>query len=463
MRRPLTPPRKSTAGQHLTVKVLAELMTAASGLDDLHPLLDHLFALCPSCHKSYDKLRQLTREFRHWDYALVVAEAREAPALWRRLAALPYAKQLLAVETGDRFWTWGFCRLLHRMSGDVAARDPESASQLANLAVAVSRHLDAAYDPDWIRDLQAVSFAYLGNARRLLGELRGAADAFDTAEALRLSGTGYPSVEAEDLALEALLRRDQHRLPEAVALFDRVHALSSSTAEWAIADDDAHDPDRAAEARLHQAWCVYHLGDAAAALALLQEAECLLDGGRHADLALALRSGRVWCALRLGRLADARAELTSAAQVAERTGDRCARLRLTRAEVRIAQTPAERKSAEPALRAAARELDQMDLGVDAALAYLDLANLFVSAGAGDALPPLGGDLLSVLSSRELGKEETRLLLLVQQACENGRLTPALAAGLASELERRRRPSLEWWSASEALPSSAPALAAALLP
>jgi len=291
------------------------MMTGASSAEELQGVIDHLIAVCPPCRRTYGQLRRLTREVRHWNYSLVVAEAEQAPALWQRLEGLPYLEQLEAVETGEGFQTWGLCRFLQRMSGEIAGRSPVTASQLANLAVAISRQLDAAYDPDWIHDLQAVSLAYLGNARRALGELRSAGDAFDSAAALRLAGTGYPSVEAEALALEALLRRDQHRLAEAAALLDRVHALSSSAAGREIADPDAVDPHRAGEARVHQAWCVYHLGNAEAALALLAEAERLVNGGRQADLALALRCGRMWCAIRLGRFTEARAELAAAAEL----------------------------------------------------------------------------------------------------------------------------------------------------
>ena len=46
------------------------------------------------------------------------------------------------------------------------------------LALRVVRRLGEVYHPDWVRDLRARCFAYLGNARRVLGELRGAYDAF---------------------------------------------------------------------------------------------------------------------------------------------------------------------------------------------------------------------------------------------------------------------------------------------
>ncbi|HYL72052.1 MAG TPA: hypothetical protein VEY89_12190, partial [Candidatus Dormibacteraeota bacterium] len=197
---------------------MAELLVAARGSATLDRALRHLLALCPVCQRGHDALRRLTREAHHPDYAIVLAESREAPALWRQLAALPYASQLAAVEGEESYQRWGLCRLLQRRSGEASCRDPVSAARLANLAARIPRYLEPAYHADSIRDLQALSLFYLGNAWRALGEPHGAADAFDAARALLLAGTGDPVIAAEALTLEALLMRDRDELAEAVAL-----------------------------------------------------------------------------------------------------------------------------------------------------------------------------------------------------------------------------------------------------
>ena len=71
-------------------------------------------------------------------------------------------------------------------------------------------------------DLRARAHAHLGNARRVLGELKAADDAFlRSRELLAQSGTGNTLVEAEILSLQGSLRLDQRRLDEAFELVDR--------------------------------------------------------------------------------------------------------------------------------------------------------------------------------------------------------------------------------------------------
>src|SRR6202035_3306875 len=122
--------------------------------------------------------------------------------------------------------------------------------------------------------------------------------AFDAARALLLAGTGDPAITAEALALEARLLRDRRELAEAAALLDRVEAIygvAGGPAEGiaSAAIDDA-DPERAAKARLHRAWCIYHLGRVDEASGLLERTAKQLDARRHPRLALAVRSGLAW-------------------------------------------------------------------------------------------------------------------------------------------------------------------------
>jgi tetratricopeptide (TPR) repeat protein len=444
----MTKPSRPRQRNRLTLERLAKAMTAAISSEEVDALMQCLLELSPPTKRRYLKLRQLSREFLHWDYALVLAETRQAPALWRRLEALPYPEQLRAVAAEDNLHTWGLCRLLQRMSGGLTGERPESAAQLANLAVEISRHLDPAYDRDWIHDLRALSFAYLGNARRALGELHGAADAFDSARLHRLAGTAYPSVEAEILALEGLLRRDQRRLGEAAAIFERVHALCAST-DWQVADPDVADPQRAGEALLHQAWCVYHRGQIAPAMALLEQAQPLLDPRSQARQSLALASGRVWGAIRLGSFEEAKARLAAATQLASRRGDDRDCLRLRRAAARLDAALGEQAAAAAALRQLADDLLDAEYGIDAALAWVDLVVLACSREGSDEASPeaaeeLGCEMLSVFSSREIGRGAFIHLMLLQQACATRRITRGLAEGLGAGLERIRRPSL-WWS------------------
>jgi hypothetical protein len=449
----MTWPRRPGGGKHLTLMEMAHLMNQATG-SELPRALAELEARSPAWRRGTRKLRQLSRDFLHPDYEVVLPEVREAPALWRELAALPYPQQLAAVESEERFQTWGLCRLLQCRSAEIAGSDAAGAARLANLALRIPRHLgEQRYDTDFVRDLQALGCCYLGNAWRELGELHSAGDAFDLAETLRRTATGYLTFEADTLALQALLRRDQRRVGEAVALLDRVEAIYGATADEKVkvTEPELYDRARHAEARVHRGWCLYHLEQAEAAAAGLEAALELLTEKRQPRLLLAARSGLLWCSLG-GDWFDAELRLAAALQLADRVGDPADRLRLRRAEARIDLASGERGVAEQALRTAALGLLELDLGFDAALAYFDLAALHVGAGELDRVRKIGDDVMPAFSSREVHREVMAALLLFQQACwDPERLEPGLLVQLAALIERERRPSLGWWSGAKTLP------------
>jgi tetratricopeptide (TPR) repeat protein len=451
--------RRRAGRGHLSLMDVAKLLDAAPGSEGLALALVELEARSPFWRRGMTRLRELSRDFRNPHFTQALAEAKDAPALWRELAALPDPERLAAVETQARFQIWGLCRFLQCRSVESADRDPEAAAPLANLAARIARHLGAGYDPALLPDYRALSLCGLGNAWRALGELGSAGDAFDLAETLRRGGSGYPEFEAETAALRALLRRDQGRLEEAIDLLDGVEAIYGAAAEE-VAEPDLYDRERHAEARVHRGWCLYHLGRVEAAAAALEAATSLLVEPRQRRLVLAARCGLLWCSLTLGR-PDVEKRLAAAYQLAGRVGDEADRLRLDRAQARIDARLGERGPAEQALRHAAQRFAELDLGIEAALAHLDLAALYVGQGAGDAVRHLGGGLEPGVSASaakaapfsvpNAQRAKMEALLLVLQGCAVEQLTPERLAGIAAVVERELRPSPAWWSGVKTLP------------
>ena len=438
---------------------VAKLMDAAPGSEELPMALAELEARSPFWRRGMRKLRQLGRDFRSPDLSLTLSEAKGAPALWRELAALAYPEQLVAADTDERFETWGLCRFLQCRSVEIADGDPETAARLATLAVRICRRLKAGYDPALLPDYRALSLCCLGNAWRALGELHSAGDAFDMAEALRRGGSGYLEFEAEAAGLLALLRRDQGRLAEAVELLERVEAIYAS-APAATAEPDLYDQERHAEARVHRGWCLYHLGRVDAAAAVLAAATGVLVEARQGRLALAARCGLLWCSLSLGR-PDAEQRLAAAYKLAGRVGDEADRLRLDRAQARIGAGLGERGPAEQTLQHAARRFDELQLGIDAALAHLDLAALYLAEGAGEAVKHLGGGVQTAAASTaakagrfalpNAQRAQMEAVLLVLQALRVESLTPEQLGAIAAQVEHELRPSPAWWSGVATLP------------
>jgi tetratricopeptide (TPR) repeat protein len=450
----MTRPRGPAAGKRLSLENVAMLLERANGADDVAVAVAELEARSPAWRRAIRALRQLARACRQPDYEVVLVESRAAPALARRLAELSYPQQLSAVETEERYHTWGLCRLLQLRSAEIAASDPHGAARLAALAIRIPDHLEEKrYDGDLVQELLALSWCYLGNAWRELGELRSAGDAMDLAEGLRRQGGGWFDVEAEALVLYALVHRDRRGLAElrqAVALLDRVEEIYSSAPAEVASEPDLYDQERHAEARLHRGWCLYHLGEVETAAGVLAAALELLVEARQPRLLLAARCGLLWCSLGLGK-PDAEERLAAALELAERAGDEADRLRLFRARARLDLALGERGPAEQVLRETAMRLLELDLAWDAALTYLDLAALYVGAGELEALHQLAKEILPVFSSREVHREAMAALLLYQHASWEDRLRPELLVQLVALLERERRPSLVWWAAANSIP------------
>jgi tetratricopeptide (TPR) repeat protein len=442
-------PDAAQSDRHLAPELMARLLSGRVESEELSQLvLPHLLALCPECSAVRRGLEALRREVGHWDYVVAATEGAEAPALWRRLEPLPYAAQLGAIDADPALQTWGLCRLLLRRSEQAAQDQPVTALQHANVALRISEHLGEAYDPAWVCDLRALAHAHLGNARRQLGERLAAGDAFASARRLRAAGTGYAAVEAEALELEALLRRDQHRLLEAVALLDRAYQIYRGEGSAPV-DPEAIEPHLAGRVRAHQAWCCYHAGQLERALHLLEDAEGLVDRGREPRILLAVYHGHVWAATLLERFGEAESALRLAIELAEQQGDEGDRLRLRRVEARLDHAQGQRGPAEQALRHTSQELMKRGLYVDSALTILELADLYLKEKAADALIDLAGEMFSsfspALSGDELPTPAIFTLLLFQEACQTKQITPGMLRGHARLLESCRRPSPAWWS------------------
>jgi tetratricopeptide (TPR) repeat protein len=366
-----------------------------------------------------------------------------AEALWHRLDGLPYAQQIELIESDPRFHRRELCRRLHQLSMVATMVAPRVGTQLANLALRTGRHLGGGSSARLL-DLEALGLACLGNARRALGELHGAADALNMARTLRAAGTGDPEVEAEILSIEAVLRCAEHRLGDALSLLDRMEACLAGGAP-AVPDPVA--PAGGMAALVLRAWCFYHLGEHEAALSLLLEAERRDDASAAWSQDLAIRSGLVWSAVTRRRWPEARIRLAAAVASAEREGDEALRQQLRLAEARIDRASGERTAAEGALRQAAAELVRLEVGADAVLAWLELASLYVEEGDAVALRRLAlAEILPAFVLAEVGGEEVARLMEFQGVCCRGELTVAAVAELASAIERTRRTPLAWWSA-----------------
>ncbi len=414
---------------HPSLETLAKWLTGDLPYEDLLKLVEHFVTRCPPCHTQYKELLRLKRDVEHWDERVAVFEGQQAPELFDQISTLPFDEQLSMVRDDESFQTWGFCQLLLKQSLEAAFEDPARAVNFADLAVKISQYLDDAYDPYWVLDLRAKASAYLGNARRVLGELRSAESAFRDAQGfLAESMTGNTQVEAEVLDLKASLRKDQRRFEEAIELLDRAFALHAE-------QDDRH---RMGRTLIIKAKVLEESGELGRAIELLPSAIEMITEEREPRLLVYGRYNLILCLTTAGRHEEAARLLPGVRELLGRIAKPLDLVRLRWTEGRIALGLGNLELAETALREVQQEFFNYHMGYDAALVSLDLAVLYANEGRTQELKQLAVELMPVFESRDVHREAIAALLMFQHAAEEERLTAQLAQQLAASLRRERR-------------------------
>jgi tetratricopeptide (TPR) repeat protein len=415
---------------HPSIETLAKWL--AGRLEHEHVLeeiVPHLLAHCPVCRQRTEKIRRLQEEVGHWDEEVAVLEAPEATNLLARLDENPFEEQIRQVEEDESFHTWGLCRLLLRKSLEAVFDSPARALQRADLAVRISWHLGKAYHPDWVLGLRARAFAYLGNARRVLGELHSADAAFRQAETCFAgSQTDDPKIEAEILDMKSSLRLDQLRFQEALDLSDRALQLYRET-------QDSHGT---GIALIKRAKMLREMQEIAQAIQLLQQSATEISRDQEPRLFAYLQFNLLGCLALANRHQEALDLLPEARTLFQAHAQPTDMIRLRWAEGSIAFGLGRIEEAETVFREVQREFLDRGMDYNAALASLDLAVLFSQEGRTTELKHLAVELMAAFKIREIYRESTAAFLLFQRACEEERLTVKLAEQIAGMLRERRR-------------------------
>jgi tetratricopeptide (TPR) repeat protein len=402
----------------------------------------HLLSTCPECGRAGAHLLEAARAGRlPRDYSVLEAELERSRAqasdLWERMARLPYETQRGLVREADRFLSWGFCELLCRMSREAALHDATRAVERAELAVLVAERLRPGEpaEEEWLLGLRALAFAHLGNARRVLGELRGAEEAFARAaemweryERETKDPLGYGPVI---LDLKASLRRGQRRFEEALALLDRV------VAAYRDGDPETRDLHLAGRALISKAYTYDQMNDLDRALEMLQEAAPLVDPARDPRLFLCLRHNVLDTLSKMGRHEEARGRLPEVAALSREIGNALDLARLRWAEGRIAAGLGEADRAEEAFQEVRRALVEQGIGYDAALVSLELAALYARQGRTAEMKELAGEMLPIFQAQDVHREALAALAVFQQAAARDAATLELVEEVVAFLGRAR--------------------------
>src|SRR3954470_11733922 len=316
-----------------------------------------------------------------------------APALWSRLQRYSPKECRAIVQENPEFRSWALCELLCEKSVKAAADSPARAEQLAELALLIASLVFG--DDEWRSSLQGYSYAFLGNACRVGGNLRRAEEAFDHSDRLWQAGdNGARELfdEARLLDLKASLRREQRRLPEALDLLNQALRLSEGTA-------------LAGHVLVNKSKTLEELNDPEGAVAALREAAPLAEVSADTRLLLCVHFNLLVLLGMLGRHAEADLLAPRVRSLTELLGNALDLVRLRWLEARIsAGLGRGYEEVAEALREVKEGFTARGIAYDAALVSLELAVLSLESGRTGEVRQLAREMAPIFQAQGVQRE-----------------------------------------------------------
>lgn len=419
---------------HLTQEDLGRLLED-DGEEIRNRIFLHHLAVCPECHAIGGHILdaylagEVGIDLCTIDIDLSISR-RIAPTLWTELEPLSPDRRMKLIGEDKRFRSWGLAEFLCRKSEEEAAREPEWAIQIAELAVEVSMIVKdwCPTEDSWLCELRGYAWAHLSNAHRAMGDFRKAAAAFLKAEewwspAFANAGNVL-DYEARFLALKASLFREQRRFDEAL------RALEEATAARPT-------PEVLVRILINKAKTYEELGDMDEAIRLLDEARHVPVADSDVRVRLCLTQNFLDYLSKEDRFIDAERALPEVRAVVTELGSELDRLRLRWTEARITAGLGRTEEAIGLFQDVRGELVDRHLGFDAALISLELALSMTRAGFTADMKTLAAEALPIFEAQQVDRETLGALALFREAVDLEQVTPELISQMLACFRRLR--------------------------
>jgi tetratricopeptide (TPR) repeat protein len=351
----------------------------------------------------------------------VAFDRERAGELLGRLEEVAPEVRRAVVHVAEEYQSWALCERACQASVWEASRNVERAAAWAQLAQDIAARVPG--PEDWRHRVQGYATAHMANVLRVSGNLELAESTL--AEAKRLWQAGSDPAGVLDpgrlLDLEASLRRDQRRLPEALALLDEAAAVGRS-------------PERAL---LKKGSTLEVVGQFQGALEALLQAVPIIQqkGDRRLEAILNCNLALNYC--HLGRFLEAEELALRAGSLAAELGDELGVLRVTWTQGRIAAGLGRAAEARSLLAQARRGFAAQGMDYDVALALLEEAALLLDEGRAAEVKALARGLAVVFESKGVRPEALAALRVFQKAAEQENATAELARRVLGYLFRAR--------------------------
>jgi len=355
------------------------------------------------------------------------AASRMAEALYLLLVPLPAEERSRIITDFPVFHRWALARRFCAASLKAAADKPEKALELARLALVIA---EKAPEEERCRSrLQGWCWAHLSNALRVATDFDGADKAF--ARAWQLWRAGEPSEpdwlpEWRLLSLEASLRREQRRFPEALELLDRAMAKCGG------------NPAAMARCLLKKERTFEAMGDIMAGLDALAQAAPYIQESRDPHLLFAHRFNTAADLCHLQRFDEAAEWLPEIGELALQQGAELDGLRVGWLAARVAAGQERKAEAMAGLEQVRQRFTALNLPYEAALSSLDLAVLWLDAGRRAEVRELARAMAWIFDAKGIEREALAALQLFREAALREAATVELAQRVIAEIETVRR-------------------------
>ena len=352
---------------------------------------------------------------------------RQAGELWARLKPLSRAIRREVVENAPEFQTWALAVRLCEESRRAAARDPQEALHLADLALLTALKVAQRTGEERSSRLLGYTWAYKGNAFRVAGDLTKAGEAFARGWQLWKNGIAEELLpEWRMLSLEASLRREEHRFAEALDLLSLARVGASN------------DPVALAAILLKKEVVYEQMGEPENALSTLAEAAPYVEATRDTRLLFGLRfeTAKSLCALQ--RYQEAAALLSDIRDLAEQLGNEMDFVRVLWLTAKVNAGLGRRTEAVAGLEQVRRELVVRVIPYDAALSSLELSVLYLEEGRTREVQTLAREMAPIFQAQGIAREALASLAVFSEAAQRESATLDLVKRVMAEIVAARQ-------------------------
>jgi tetratricopeptide (TPR) repeat protein len=377
----------------------------------------------PAAPRTAGILAEIGREAERLAAKAVAEKERQvAQALWADLKKLKADHWRLVAAAATEERSWAFVKVVGEESERAASVDAGRALELARFALWVAERVPGG--EGWVS--RVFAWAFLANALRVKGDLKGAEEASACSARLQAEPPeGRPELPEpwRLLDLEASLRFTQRRLPEALRLLDRAEELAPRSG-----------PIRA-RLLCKRSNVLERMEDSERSIAALREALAEIDSEAEPHLFYMLRFNLADSLTSTGQATEAEEMLPVLWRMQAQLGDGLNSIRLRWLEAKIDSGLGRLDRAIETLSWVRTAFADEDNRYEEAQAGIELAELYLRKGRTAEVKRLVRDMEPVFRHEGVHAQARKALALFRRAAEREAATPELAGRMVRYLRR----------------------------